>query len=331
MPMLPRRTVLRAPWAALPLLPFAAAAQEAWPRATLRIIVPFAPGGATDIAARVLAPALAAELGRSVVVENRPGGGGVVAAEAVARATDGHTLFLTSGSTQSVAPALFPNLRYDPVGDMAPLSFMARVPHVLVVAPRLGAGSIAALVARLRAEPGRHNFATSGVGSLPHLAGELFRQQAGVEVTPVTYRGSAPAITALLQGECSYLIDSIPSTIGQIQDGSLLALGAGTRQRIALRPEIPTIAEQGQGSPLADFESYTWVALYSTAGLPPAALSLAAAATARALRQPELQRRYAGLGMEIVAGGPERLAAVQQAEFEKWGAVIRRARITPEG
>jgi tripartite-type tricarboxylate transporter receptor subunit TctC len=303
------------------------AAEEAWPRSTLRILVPFAPGGATDIAARVLAPALQAELGRNVVVENRPGGGGTIAAEAVARATDQHTLFLTSGSTQSVAPALFPVLRYDPVKDMAPLCLLARVPHVLVVPRQLGVRDVPGLVARLKAEPGKHNFATSGAGSLPHLAGELFRLQAGVEATAIPFRGSAPAITALLQGDCSYMLDSLPSTIGQIQDGSLLAIGAGTRTRIVAMPELVPIAEQG----LPDFESYTWVALYATANLPAAGLALAAEATARAMRQPEVQRRYAELGMEIANGGPAELAALQRAEYEKWGAVIRQAGITPEG
>jgi tripartite-type tricarboxylate transporter receptor subunit TctC len=302
------------------------AAQEAWPRATLRILVPFAPGGATDIAARVLAPALQAELGRNVVVENRPGGGGTIAAEMLAHATDQHTFFLTSGSTQSVAPALFPSLHYDPVKDMAPLCLLALVPHVLVVPPKLGVRDVAGLAARLRAEPGKHNFATSGAGSLPHLAGELFRQQAGVEATAIPFRGSAPAITALLQGDCSYMIDSLSSTIGQIQDGSLVAIGAGTRTRIAAKPELVPIAEQG----LPEFESYTWVALYTATNLPPAALASAQAAASCAMRQPELQRRYAELGMEIVNGDPAALARLQRAEFEKWGAVIRQAKITPE-
>jgi tripartite-type tricarboxylate transporter receptor subunit TctC len=296
-----------------------------WPRTTLRIVSPFAPGGVTDTAARLMAPGLQAALGQAVVVENRTGAGGTVAAEAVARAADGHTLLMTTGSTQSIAPALFPSLRYDPVRDLLPVSFVARVPHVLLVPPSLGVSDLAGLLALLRREPGRHNYASTGAGSIPHLAGEMFRLQTGVEATHVPFRGSAPALTELVAGRVSYLIDALPPAIGFINEGRLRAAGAGTRERIPQKPDIATLAEQG----LPRFESYTWAALYlSAAGAAPAAVARLHAAAVRAAR--EAEARMAELGYQVVASTPEELAAIQRSEFEKWGSVIRQAGIKPE-
>ena len=252
---------------------------------------PFAPGGVTDITARLLAPGLQAVLGQNVVVENRTGAGGTVAAEAVTRATDGHTLLLTTGSTQSIAPALFPSLRYDPVRDMLPVSFIARVPHVLMVPPSLGVSDLAELLALLRREPGRHNFASTGAGSIPHLAGEMFRLQTGVEATHVPFRGSAPALTGLMSGRVSYLIDALPPAIGFINEGRLRAVGAGTWGRIPQKPEIATLAEQG----LPRFESYTWAALcIAAAGATPAAVARLHAAAVRAARGTEARMTELG-------------------------------------
>ena len=325
-----RRHLLRALPAAAAAPPLSAA--RAQPAAAsfafdhaVRLVVPFAPGGTSDILARLLAPELSRAFGQNVVVENRTGAGGTIAAEAVARATDGHTLLLTTGSTQSIAPALFPSLRYDPVRDLLPVSFIARVPHVLMAPPSLGVSDLAGLLALLRREPGRHNYASTGAGSIPHLAGEMFRLQAGVEATHVPFRGSAPALAELVAGRVSYLIDALPPAIGFINEGRLRAAGAGTRERIPQKPEIPTLAEQG----LPRFESYTWAALYIAAtGATPAAVARLHAAAVRAARGAEA--RMAELGYQVVASTPEELAAIQRAEFEKWGAVIRQADIKPE-
>jgi len=311
----------------LSLLPLAARAQEAWPRQQLRILIPFAPGGVPDIAARLLAPGLQSALGQPVLVENRPGGGGTLAAEAVARAApDGHTLLMTTASTQAIAPALFETLRYDPARDLAPISFIARVPHVLLVPPSLNVATVQELVALLRREPGRHNYASSGVGAPPHLAGELFRMQAGVEATHVPYRGSAPALTDLVAGRVSYLVDALPPALPFIRDGRLRALGVGTRQRARLAPDLAPIAEQG----LPEFESYTWAALYATGGSPAAAIARLSQEVQRAAASPEVAARFAELGYEGPATGPEELAAIQRDEARKWGEVIRRAGIRPE-
>jgi tripartite-type tricarboxylate transporter receptor subunit TctC len=274
-----------------------------------------------------LAPGLGAALAQPIAVENRPGGGGTVAAEAVARAApDGHTLLMTTASTQAIAPALFPSLRYDPERDLAPVSFIARVPHVLLVPPALRVSTVPELVALLRREPGRHNYASSGIGAPPHLAGELFRMQAGLDVTHVPYRGSAPALTDLVAGRVSYLIDALPPALPFIHDGRLRALGVGTRERAALAPALPSIAEQG----LPDFESYTWAALYATGGSPAAAIARLADETRRAGHSPAVATRFAELGYELVLSDPAGLAAVQRVEAAKWGEVIRRSGIRPE-
>ncbi len=310
------------------LAPLAAKAQDGWPRQAVRVMIPFAPGGVPDIAARLLAPGLQAALGQAVIVENRPGGGGTVAAEAVARAApDGYTLLMTTASTQAIAPALLPALRYDPVRDLAPVSFIARVPHVLLVPPGLGVASVQELIALLKREPGQHNFASSGVGAPPHLAGELFRLQAGVEVTHVPYRGSAPALTDLVAGRVTYLIDALPPALPFVRDGRLRALGVGTKERARAAPDLPTIAEQG----LPEFESYTWAALYATGGSPVAAVARLAAEVQRVARAPEVAARMTELGYELVASDAPTLAAIQQAEAAKWADVIRRAGIRPEG
>jgi tripartite-type tricarboxylate transporter receptor subunit TctC len=303
-----------------------ALAQPDWPRQPVRILIPFAPGGVPDIAARLLAPGLQAALGQPVVVENRPGGGGTVAAETTARATDGHTLLMTTASTQAIAPALLPALRYDPVRDLAPVSFIARVPHVLLVPPSLGVRTVGELVALLKREPGRHNFASSGVGAPPHLAGELFRIQAGVDVTHVPYRGSAPALTDLVAGRVTYLIDALPPALAFVRDGRLVALGVGTRERARAAPDLDTIAEQG----LPDFESYTWAALYATGGADAAAVARLSTAVQGVARAPDVSARMAELGYELVVSDPATLAAIQRAEFEKWADVIRRAGIKLE-
>lgn len=318
--------------ALLSVLPATAASppaksQEAWPRQPVRVLIPFAPGGVPDIAARLLAPGLQSALGQPIIVENRPGGGGIVAAEAVARAApDGYTLLMTTASTQAIAPALFPDLRYDPSRDLAPISFIARVPQVLMVPPSLGVTTVQELVALLRREPGRHAFGSSGVGAPPHLAAELFRLQAGAEVTHVPYRGSAPALADLVAGRLAFMIDALPPALPFIREGRLRALGVTTRGRAEAAPVIPPIAEQG----MPDFESYTWAALYATGGTPQGVIERLSAETRRAARAPETAERMRGLGYEVVASDPAALASIQAADREKWGAVIRRAEIKAE-
>jgi tripartite-type tricarboxylate transporter receptor subunit TctC len=308
-------------------LPLPARAQPAeWPRQPLRVILPFAAGGVTDITARVLAPGLQQRLGQPVVIEGRTGAGGTIAAEAVARATDGHTLMSTTGATHSIAPALFPSLRYDPVRDFQPISFIARVPHVVLVNPASGLNTVQDLIALLRREPGRHNYASTGAGAITHLAPELFLGLAGVTATHIPTRGSGPALVELMAGRVTFMIDALAPAIGQVQGGTLRALAAGTRTRIPNMPELPTVGEQG----LPAFESYTWAAIYMSAGAPPAVVQRLHGAVVATCRDPDVSRRFFELGYDLVASAPEELARIQREEYEKWRAVIRRANITPE-
>lgn len=319
-----RRTLLGTALFATLLAP---AARATWPAGPVRIVIPFAPGGVPDIVARLLAPPLQAALGQPIVVENRPGAGGAVAAEFVARAApDGQTLFMTTVSTQAIAPALRPDLRFDPDRDFAPISLIARVPLVLVVPPALGVRDVAGLIALLRREPGRHAYASSGVGAPLHLAAELFRQLTGTEAIHVPYRGSAPALTDLVAGRVSFMFDALPPAVPFIADGRLIALAVGTRERARARPEIPTMAEAG----VPEFEAYTWAALYAPAGTPAAILARLHAEVVRAAHRPEVAARFAELGYEAVLSNPEELAEFQRRERAKWAEVIRRGNIRAE-
>jgi tripartite-type tricarboxylate transporter receptor subunit TctC len=325
MTTLPRRSLLGLA-AALPVAA-QARAQADWPRQPVRIMIPFAPGGVPDIVARLVAPQLQGTLGQPVLVENRPGAGGTIAAEAAARSTpDGYTLFMTTVSTQAIAPGLFANLRYDPDRDFAPISLIARVPLVLLVPPSLGVRNVQELIALLKREPGRHAFASSGVGAPLHLAGELFRQLAGVEATHVPYRGSTPALTDLMAGRVSFMFDALPPAVPFIADGRLVALAVGTTERARARPEIPAMREAG----VAEFEAYTWAALYAPAGTPTSIVQRLHQAVAQAARQPEIAARLEQLGYEAVISTPEDLAIFQRRERQKWAEVIRRGNITVE-
>ena len=323
MTALTRRSAL----AVAALAPFAARAQGAWPAGPIRILIPFAPGGVPDIVARLVAPHLHKGLGQPVLVENRPGAGGAIAAEAVARSTpDGYTLFMTTVSTQAIAPGLRPDLRYDPERDFAPISLIARVPLVLLVPPALGVRDVKGLLDLLRREPGRHAFASSGVGAPLHLAGELFRQLAGVDVTHVPYRGSSPALTDLVAGRVTFMFDALPPAVPFIADGRLIALGVGTLERARARPEIPTMQEAG----IEGFEAYTWAALYAPGGTPAPIIARLHAEVAKATRQPEVTERMRELGYELVVSTPAELAAFQSRERAKWAEVVKRGNITAE-
>lgn len=323
MTMLTRRILL----GTAALVPFAAEAQAAWPTAPVRIIIPFAPGGVPDIVARLVAPHMQTGLGQPVLVENRPGAGGTVAAEFVARsAPDGYTLFMTTVSTQAIAPGLRPDLRYDPDRDFAPISLIARVPLVLLVPPALGVRDVKGLLDLLRREPGRHAFASSGVGAPLHLAGELFRQLAGVDVTHVPYRGSSPALTDLVAGRVTFMFDALPPAVPFIADGRLVALGVGTTERARARPEIPTMQEAG----VEGFEAYTWAAFYAPAGTPAPIVARLHEEVAKAARQSDVAERMQQLGYELVVSTPAELAEFQRRERAKWAEVIKRGNITVE-
>lgn len=306
------------------------AATTDWPQRSIRLLVPFAPGGVPDIVARLIAPPMQSALSQPIVVENRPGAAGAVAAEVVARAApDGYTLFVTTMATHAIGPALYgPGvLRYDAKRDFAPIALLAQVPQVLLVTPTLNVKHLHGLIALLRREPGRHAYGSPGIGGIQHLAGELLKQTAGVDVTHVSYRGSVAALTDLTAGRISYMFDALPPALPFIRDGRLHALGVGSLKPAPAAPELPSLSEVG----LPGFEASSFAALYAPAGVPMPVLARIHAEAIAALHTDAVAKRLRDLGYDIVASSPAELLAVQRAETTRWGEVIRLANIRPDG
>jgi tripartite-type tricarboxylate transporter receptor subunit TctC len=304
----------------------ATAARAEFPERPVKMLVGFSAGGGTDVAARIVAPGLGEALGQAVVVENRPGASGLIAAEAVARAAaDGYTLMMGSQTTLAVAPVLYRKYTLDAARDFAGVGLTGTSPLVLVVNPKVAAHSVAELIALAKAEPGKLNFASGGVGTTPHMAGELFRLTAGIDVVHVAYRGEAPAINDLIGGQVPMMFSNLSAVIGQVRAGSLRALAVASPKRSATAPEIPTLAEQG----LAGCEVETWFGVVAPARTPRSVTAKINAELRRVLALEETQKRLAGLGMVAAAGSPEDLDAYIKAEIAKWAKVIRDADIKP--
>ena len=305
-------------------LGLASAARAEFPERPLKMLVGFSAGGGTDVAARIVAPGLADALGQAVVVENRPGASGLIAAEAVARsAPDGYTLMMGSQTTLAVAPELYRKFTLDAPRDFAGVALTSTSPLVLVVNPKVEAHSVTELIALAKAEPGKLNFASGGVGTTPHMAGELFRLTAGINVVHVAYRGEAPAINDLLGGQIPMMFSNLSAVIGQVRAGALRALAVASPQHSPTAPDIPTLAEQG----LAGCEVETWFGVVAPAGTPRPAIDKLNAGLRRVLALPDTQKRLAGLGMAAAADSPEEFDAYIKAEITKWGKVIRDADI----
>jgi tripartite-type tricarboxylate transporter receptor subunit TctC len=298
----------------------AALAQTAYPNKSVRIVIPFAPGGVPDIIARLVAPKMTETMGQPFVVDNRPGAGGTLAAAHVAKSDpDGYTLFMTTVSTQAIAPNLMANLPYDAVADFAPISHIANVPLVLVITPTLPASNLKDFIALLKANPGKYDFASSGAGAPLHLAGELFKAMTRTDIQHVAYKGSAPALTDVMGGRVAMVFDAIPPALGHIQSGRLRALGVGTKERSAMLPDVPTIDEAG----LPGYEAYTWGAFFAPARTPQPVIDRLHAEVTKALAQPDVKQRLTDLGYQIVGSTPAQLEAHVRSEKEKWGKLIR--------
>jgi tripartite-type tricarboxylate transporter receptor subunit TctC len=314
--------------AAVPVGFRAALAQgAAWvPTRPLRLIVPFAAGGSADQTARMLAEPLAVALGQPVVVENRPGGGATLGAQLVARsAADGLTLLYGTPGPQIINPHLMRNLPYDPERDFAPVVGVKRAPNLLCVHPSVAARSVPELIALAKAQPGRLAFASSGVGSSSHLAGEMLKHSVGVDLVHVPYRGTGPATTELLSGNVQVAIDTLSVLLPHARSGALRALAVSTPQRSPLVPELPAIAETLPGFDAAPF-NYIAVA----AGTPTAIVARLNAAVNAILAEPSFRRRMEELGEEPAGGTPEELAETIRAESARWKAVILSAGIKAE-
>ena len=316
-----RRTLLAALAASLAAaLAPVAFAQPAYPTKPIRIVVPFPPGGTTDILARAAAQKMTEAWKEKAVVDNRPGAGGNIGAELVAKApADGYTLLMGTVGTHAINASLYAKMPYDHVKDFAPVILVAAVPNVLVVHPSVPATTVAELIAYAKANPGKLNFASSGSGTSIHLAGELFKVMAGVQMTHVPYKGSAPAIADLLGGQVQLMFDNLPSALPQIRAGKLRALAVTSSQRAAALPDVPTIAESG----LPGYEASSWFGLLAPAGTPADIVAKINGEVARWLASPEAKEKLLAQGANAAGGTPEDFVRHIAAETAKWQKVVK--------
>jgi tripartite-type tricarboxylate transporter receptor subunit TctC len=300
-----------------------AAHAQSFPTKPLRIVVTYPAGGGADLMARLIAPKMAEVLGQPVVVENKPGASGQIGAAEVARAApDGYTLLLDA-SSYAVNPSLYAKLPYEPAKAFVPIAVLALFPNVLVVTPSFPATDVKSLIDAARAKPGNIAFASSGNGSAQHLAGELFKQKAGVDLTHVPYKGGGPALNDVIGGQVPVFFGNMASTLPHVKSGRLRALAITGAKRSAALPEAPTIAEAG----VAGYEVYEWNAIFAPAGTPAAVLAKLADAIAKATQSPEFRDRVASLGGEPARYGPTEAERFIRAQTELWGAVVRAGRI----
>jgi tripartite-type tricarboxylate transporter receptor subunit TctC len=304
------------------LAAFTAAAAAQYPAKPVRILVPFAPGGNVDITARTVAPALQEALGQPVVVENRPGAGGKVGAQAMHQAgADGYTLMMGSNSSLSVGPALYPDWPYDAQKGVAPISNLAVVPFVLVVKTALPAQSVADVIRMAKEKPGEVTMASGGPGSSNHLVGELFQMLTGVKMNHVPYKGAGAAMTDLIGGQVDLLFDQASSTVANIRGGKIRALAVAARQRQAALPETPTFAEAG----VRDFAIDNFTGLVGPGGMPAEVVAKVHAAAVKALATPAVRERFAQLGIQPVGNAPEQFAAEIREDLARWQKVVQAA------
>jgi tripartite-type tricarboxylate transporter receptor subunit TctC len=301
------------------LLPFSAAAQ-AFPSKPIRWIAPFPPGGPVDLLARTVGQKLSEAWSQPVIVENRAGAAGNLGVEVAARAVpDGYTLVIVPTGNIVVNPILFPKLPYKQ-SDLAPVTMLATVENVLVVHPSVPASSLPELVAYAKANPGKLTFASPGAGAQAHLAGELVKLSAGIDMVHVPYKGIGPALNDLLGGQVSMMFSQLSSALPHFRSGKLRAIGMASLKRSPLMPELPTIAEQG----FPGFEAVSWYALMVPAGTPAEIISRLHRETARILKLPEVKEKLAALGADPVGNSPQELAATIRSESARWADVIRR-------
>jgi len=295
-----------------------------YPDRPVKMLVGFSAGGGTDVIARIVAQKMSDGLGQSVLVENRPGASGLIAGDAVAKsAPDGYTLMMGSQTTLAVAPQLYRKYSSDPAKDFSGVSLAGVSPLVLVVHPSVPAHSVQDVIALAKASPGRINFGSGGLGTTPHMAGELFAVTAGIKMQHVAYRGEAPAINDLLGGQLHLIFANLSAVIGNVRAGSLRALAVTSAQRSAAAPDIPTVAETA----LPGFEAATWFAVVVPAGTPRDVVLRLNAEVQRVLVQPDVQQRSADLGMTSEASTPDSVDALIRSEIGKWSQVIRDADI----
>jgi tripartite-type tricarboxylate transporter receptor subunit TctC len=295
---------------------------QAWPSKPIKWVVPFAPGGTTDILARTVGEKLALALGQPVIIENKPGAGGGVGAEFTAKAApDGYTIMGGTISTHAINASLYKNLPYDPVKDFVAITLIARVPNMLVINPDVPAKDVKELIALLKANPNKYSFASSGNGTSQHLSGELFKSMSGTDMQHIPYKGSPPALQDVMGGQVTMTFDNITTAWTLAKSGKLRALAVTTAKRSSIAPDVPTLAESG----LPGFEVGSWQGVFAPAGTPPEIVKRLNTEIVKILNLPDVREKLSGLGAEIVANSPDEFAAVVKSEVVKWADVVKKS------
>jgi tripartite-type tricarboxylate transporter receptor subunit TctC len=319
--VLTRRSLLGGAAIALIAAP---ARADGFPDRTIRIVVPWAPGGVTDIVARLIADRLSPQIGQPVIVENKPGASGIIGTDYVAKsAADGYTLVLVTASTHAMGPSVLTTVPYDPVKDFAPIIQVTTAPAIMVVPNELPANTVAEFVALAKQKPGQLNFASYGIGGAAHLAAELFMQSTGTKMVHITYKGSAPAIVDLMADRVQVFFDSIPSALPHVRAGHLKALAVTGSTPTAAAPDLPTV-----GASVPGYEFTVWQGLAAPAGTPPAVILKLYSEVARIMAQPDVKKTLVDLGADPLSVPPDGFAALMASENQKWRQVAKDAKIS---
>jgi len=308
--------------AALALVCSGTAFAQSYPSHPIKLLVPWPPGQATDVAARMVAEKLVPALGQPLVVDNRPGAGGVLGSEAAAKSpADGYTLLAGSSGPISISPNV-QKVAYEPLKDFVPISLLAINPFMLVVNPSIPASNVKELIALLKANPGKYSFASSGSGATSHLMSVLFNSMAGVEVVHVPYKGSSQSITDVVSGQIAYTIETVPAVAGLVKADKLRALGATSLTRAAAMPEVPTIAET-----LPGYEMFGWIGLMAPAGTPGAVTERLSAETQKIMQDPEIRKRFLAAGMEPAGNTPAQFQDFLRKQNDRYGSIVKQAHV----
>ena len=303
-----------------------ASAQTSWPTKPVKMIVPFPAGGPTDVMTRSLADKLSTALGQPVVIDNKPGAGGTIGSDLVAKsAPDGYTLLMATGSTHSVGPYLG-KVPYDPQKDFTPVIYVGTATNILLVSPKLGVSNVRELIALAKQKPGELNYATSGIGSVAHLTSEMFAAMAGIKLTHVPYKGTQQSIADIASGQVAMLFDNVLTAKPHVDSGRLKGIAISSSKRSELVPDIPTVSESG----LPGFESNNWFGIFGPANLPRPIVDRLNAEVNRSVKDPAIRERFHTLGFETTGGTPQDLDNIMKSEAQKWSKVIRDANVKPE-
>ncbi len=298
---------------------------QTFPTKPIRMLVAYAPGGGTDILARTVAQAMSEDLGQPVVVENKPGAGSQLATDIVAKAPpDGYTIIMAT-IAHSINPGLYKSLPYDSLNDFAPVSLVASVPLIILVSPTVPVTNVKELIALAKAQPGKLNNAMA-TGSMPHLAGEMFKKMAGVEIVPVPFKGNSPAYPDLIAGRVQFMFDALSAGLPQVRSGALKGIAVTSAQRSQAAPDIPTVAESG----LPGFEADAWYGILAPAKTPPAVVDRLNAAIRKAVAMPAVQEKLKAQGYTIMVDSPAEFTAYIKSETAKWGKVVKESGATAE-